>query len=241
MIRQRCIPLLFIFAVFLIPSHLILLPSAHAEIISWQDTLSLFDGSGMTSEEKEQVSRLYARGNELVRRQEFSLAEREFLEAVKMAPKNALLHHSLGLVYVHLGDMQAALHYFNEAVALDPRQFKSFYALGKIYAGQNDVEKSASAFRKAIELSPGNRDAYHDLAKVYYTNQRWEEALDVLLESESILGDSPETLTLIGITSLRSGRTDVVIEIITQLKSKGELERARNLETALRQVRSGRG
>lgn len=210
----------------------------NAEIISWQDTLSLFDGSGLSAEEKESVSRLYARGNELVRRQEFNSAEQELLQAINIAPKSSFLHHSLGLVYVHLGDMQAALHYFNEAVSLNPKQFKSYYALGKVYAGFNNVEMSASSFRKAIELSPGNRDAYHDLAKIYYTNQRWEEALDVLLESQAILGDSPQTLTLIGITSLRSGRTDIVIEIITQLKSKGEFERARNLESALRQARA---
>lgn len=235
--RSICFKSLFLFSLSFLALNL---PESSAEIISWQDTLSLFDGSGLSAEDKETVSRLYARGNELVRRQEFDSAERAFLDAINIAPKSALLLHSLGLVYIHLADSQAALHYFQEAVSRDPRQFKSYYAIGKIYSSQNDVELSAAAFRKAIELNPGSRDAYHDLAKVYYTNQHWDEALQVLLESQSILGDSPETLTLIGITSLRSGRTDVVIEIITELKAKGEVEKARNLETALRHIRSNR-
>lgn len=182
------------------------------------------------SETQFRVTELYEKGNRLLDARRYAEAERAFLDALKLAPEIAAVHHGLGLVYLQTHDYEAAVLHLEDALKLDPNQPKTIYMLSKAYAAVGENEKAEEGYKRAIRIHPSFQSAYTELAGIYFRQKKWDLALAALERARALNPRSVHALVLTGVTGIHSGRFDIALDAVTQLRAIGQPNDARRLE-----------
>lgn len=82
----------------------------------------------------------------------------KLLEAEKLDPNIAEVHHNLGLGLAKLGRSQEALNELETARQLKPDMAVTWMTLGGLYQSQGQVEKALAAYSEFVKRFPGNKD-----------------------------------------------------------------------------------
>jgi len=72
--------------------------------------------------------------------------------AAKEITDSAPLYYTLGLSYLHLGDMDKALSAFNKTLDIDSSHYESIICLGQIAYYKNELVTSQECFKAALKL-----------------------------------------------------------------------------------------
>jgi Flp pilus assembly protein TadD len=78
---------------------------------------------------------------------------------VHLAPHDAGLHHSLGLVLLQYGNLLGARLRLQQAIRLEPRSVEAWFHLGLCCQQQGDLESALVCFRRVSELRPDHPEA----------------------------------------------------------------------------------
>lgn len=103
-------------------------------------------------------------------------AEREWQEALRLAPRNALILNNLGLAQTKQKRYPEALEYLQRAMRLKPNYTGPHLNLGIAYEEMGEHEKAELQFRAAVALSPLDAEARNKLGKLYFDTGRLAEA-----------------------------------------------------------------
>jgi Tfp pilus assembly protein PilF len=89
-------------------------------------------------------------------KKDYALAEKYYLDALKIEPKfiNALL--GLGQTYIALGRIPEAVATLKKAIDIYPRFAQLYLELAKAYTLSRDYKKALAAYNKIAELVPGS-------------------------------------------------------------------------------------
>ena len=85
-------------------------------------------------------------------------------DGLKVAPKNAMLHHALGLVFVRMKRMDQALRELERATGLEPGNARFAYVYGVALHSTGKVEAAMARLEKALLAHPNDRDILQALA-----------------------------------------------------------------------------
>jgi len=87
-------------------------------------------------------------------KKDYTLAEKFYLDALKIEPKfiNALL--GLGQTYIAMGRIPEAVATLKKAVNIYPRFALLYFELAKAYTISRDYKKALTAYNKIVELVP---------------------------------------------------------------------------------------
>lgn len=87
----------------------------------------------------------------------------ELTIALGLDPKADYVHHTLGTIYLRLGERQRALNFLERAARLgqDPRALEQ---LGLLFFEQEDYVRAAHSFQREVDLVPRHADARYQLA-----------------------------------------------------------------------------
>ncbi len=118
-------------------------------------------------------------GMALVRQGRLRAGLEKLLEAARLEPKNADVHHEIAVVYRNLGKYQEALRHFQRALALRPRFPEAWNNLGTLYLILKDWNRAVSAFRKAADdtLYETPYIAYNNLGLAYFRMGDYRQAI----------------------------------------------------------------
>lgn len=106
------------------------------------------------------------------RRKQFDVADKWFVEALRLMPDDAGMHFNHGYVLEQAGRPADAVAAFGEAVRLNPALDLAWYGLGMAQARQGEHAEAAAAFAKAAELQPMNGEAFYQWAMAcHHANQ----------------------------------------------------------------------
>lgn len=94
-------------------------------------------------------------------------AKKEFLDALKENPNDALTNLYLGDIAVRDREYDDAVRYLKVAEQGQADPFRIHLLLGKCYRGRREFEKAKSEFRAAIETSPNVAEAHYLMGQVY--------------------------------------------------------------------------
>jgi len=135
-----------------------------------------------TGVDVDRVDRLrsdWLQGHAHLRRQEYGLAERAYLNGLRKFPHDADMHNSLGVVRQHQKrDGEAEVSYLR-ALEIAPDHARARVNLGKLYMKQRQLEKAGAAFEEAIARDPrptNQREAHHHLGYVHLFQQDFQQA-----------------------------------------------------------------
>ncbi|MDD2891011.1 MAG: tetratricopeptide repeat protein [bacterium] len=82
----------------------------------------------------------------------YEIALKAFDEAIKLAPKDAIVWDNKGLMLNKLGKYEEAMQAHNKAIGLDPKNATAWYNKACIYSLKSDKNNAFKILSKAIEL-----------------------------------------------------------------------------------------
>jgi tetratricopeptide (TPR) repeat protein len=120
----------------------------------------------------ENTDRKTAYDHYLVGRYEFDTGDApgaidSYLESLKLEPRSAEVHLSLGHAYLKLQKDREAIKAFKEAIKLNPNVAETHYGLGFSSFRLGRFREAADAFKKATTLEPGMAKAHYGLSLAY--------------------------------------------------------------------------
>ena len=103
-------------------------------------------------------------------------AEREWLEAYRERPDNAILLEDLALLCAKQHRNQEAIDYFQRAIQLQPNYLHAHLSFGKFYQDLGRLADAKTEYRTAVRLSPLSIQARNDLGELLFNEGRLTEA-----------------------------------------------------------------
>ncbi len=95
------------------------------------------------------------------RKKHFDVADKWFIETLRLAPEDAGTHFNHGYVLEQAGRQRDAIAAFAESVRLNPHMDLAWYGMGMAHARLGEHVEAAAAFAKAAELQPMNGEAFY--------------------------------------------------------------------------------
>jgi len=142
----------------------------------------------------------------------YSLALKEYLEAMARYPAYTDARLKAGLVYMKLGNYDKAAEIFKDLLFIQPNNYKAHNRLGAIYQKLGLIEDAREEYKKSIEINNKFTEAYINLAVSYGSEKRWKEAKKILLDALNVAEKTPELLNSLGIVTLRLNNEEKALE-----------------------------
>jgi tetratricopeptide (TPR) repeat protein len=94
-------------------------------------------------------------------------AEKLWLRAAELDPKNVACRLYLGELYVRTGKDRQALAMYEEAIAIQPKDPFSYLNAGNLYVRLKRFKEAERALKKVVQLAPHRSEGYFSLARLY--------------------------------------------------------------------------
>jgi len=87
-------------------------------------------------------------------KKEYRLAEKYYLEALKIEPEFIIAMRGLAKTYIKMEKISEAIEKLEKAVTIAPQIPELYFDLGEAYELAGDRNKAVSAYRKVVSISP---------------------------------------------------------------------------------------
>ncbi len=157
-------------------------------------------------------------------------------KVLELNPNFAPAYNALGKVYQeHSEDVEGVAWYFKSALAIDPDFIEANENLGRWYQRSNQPDLAEKYFKKVLDLNPDSISAVYSLGWVYLLGK--SDSDQAIYYFERVLEKTPLPMAYygLGLAYSRAGTHAKVLEIITELKSRGQTDLASKLEGSIRQ------
>jgi putative PEP-CTERM system TPR-repeat lipoprotein len=130
---------------------------------------SLFVSASCNRTPEAQVARLRKRAQDAMAKKDYGRAALALRSAIKIQPKNAEVRYELGLLYMEVGDLNAAATRFQEALQIKPTYTEPQLKMAQLMTLSPDmviVHEAERRAQSALAAAQGNSDAIATLALV---------------------------------------------------------------------------
>jgi tetratricopeptide (TPR) repeat protein len=119
-------------------------------------------------------------------RGDLASAEREWLEAYREHPDNAILLEDLGLLCAKQQRNEEAIDYFQQSIQKQPYYTHVYLTFGDFYKELGRTADAEAQYRAAVRLAPLSVQARNDLGALLFDEGRLSEAAQQFLQSVDI-------------------------------------------------------
>jgi len=152
---------------------------------------------------------------------DWAAAEREFVKAIGLSPRNASLHHSYGSFLIAMGRFEEAIPEMQCAAKLDPLSPLIYTSLGYPYYFARRHEEAIEHYHRALGLDQYFPLAYKALGDAYMETGRYEEAIEEYHKAIKLLGRYPGPLSYLGRAYALAERGEEARQIIQEIETIG--------------------
>ena len=132
-------------------------------------------------------------------------AEREWTEALRLAPDAVVVLDNLAMLSLSLRHDEEAVGYSLRAIALDPNDAEAHFNLGAAYLAMDNARDAELQLRRALALAPLRVKAHALLGELYLGQLRLPEAEEQFRRSVEI---QPDVQGYVGLGVVRWRRGD---------------------------------
>ncbi len=152
---------------------------------------------------------------------EWSSAEREFREAVRLNPGYATGRRWYGQFLSGMGRHEEATAEVRHALDLDPLSVIIHTALGDVLFYARRYDDAIAVYRKALELDPDFQAGHSDLARALEQSGRVDEAIRSYERAITLTGSSMADPSIgLANASAAAGRRDEALAVLEELKGR---------------------
>ncbi|MGC1370813.1 MAG: tetratricopeptide repeat protein [Candidatus Sulfotelmatobacter sp.] len=116
-------------------------------------------------------------------------AKQEFVDELKIDPKNAGAEYVLGEMARQSQQWDEAVNHFSRAAKLDPQFGEAFLALGMALNAEKQYADAVAPLETAVKLEPRNPDAHYNLAMAFARSGHKEEGDKEFAIHQSLIGE----------------------------------------------------
>lgn len=116
------------------------------------------------------------KGKKVFKKEKFDIAEKLFLKAVKLYPKNTVAHTYLSFIYLKKKNLQKAKKHIDMAIKYDPQFYTANLLGGIIYFELNNLSEALALFEKSKELIPYKGVSYYYIGRIYEKRKNYDLA-----------------------------------------------------------------
>jgi tetratricopeptide (TPR) repeat protein len=103
-------------------------------------------------------------------------AIRNFQEAVRINPKNAVTLNMMGIAYLNLSNYEQAKKYFERSSKVDKKYPSAVNNLGMVYYHQKNYKRAIREYQRAVQIDPQQPGTHANLGFAYYNTNKMVEA-----------------------------------------------------------------
>ncbi len=132
-------------------------------------------------------------------------ARAAFSEALKLNPKDAEAHLSIGAILERQGNLDDAGREYQAAASLDAKSTDAITGLANVYSKQKKLPEAEAQLRKLMAMDPGNEDAKVQLGRVLAAEGKTEEAATLLNSAKTPKAGGPRAALDLGSVYEKAG------------------------------------
>jgi tetratricopeptide (TPR) repeat protein len=127
----------------------------------------------------------------------WSAADSEMREALRLAPRDPVVHLCAARLAASLGRLDEAIDLLTSGLARDPLYAAAMNSLSEVYARAGRLADAEAAERRVLEISPTYSSGPRNLAVVLLALGRAVEALNIVRSMQQDTVDRAQALALI--------------------------------------------
>jgi tetratricopeptide (TPR) repeat protein len=108
----------------------------------------------------------------------FTQAEKDYTEAIKLNQKFSEAYFNRGLVYVEMDKKDLAVKDFSEVIKLNPKAFDAYCNRGNVNFELGKKDLAIEDYSKALEIRPKDKDLFYNRAVVYLSKGDQSKGLE---------------------------------------------------------------
>jgi tetratricopeptide (TPR) repeat protein len=136
-----------------------------------------------------------------------------FERASALDPNDEKPISNLGTVYMRLGLLEPAKGRLERAIALDPNDVQALSNLGVIHMRLGELKAAEKNFKRVIAIAPNENIARCNLAMVIFSQGRWDEAVERLLDAARRHPSDANPYYFLGLLDEQIGAREAAIEM----------------------------
>ncbi len=176
-----------------------------------------------TSSERQKVDQetdsLVEQGYALLTKGQQAEAERKFIDAIALDPKDVEAYEGLGELYWEQGNLEQARQTYEYIIKLNADDFAAYSHLGNIALNQGKLEEARDFHLKSIDLDAQAAVHYVDLAEVYQRMGQHQQTYEALEKAHGLEPKNPRYLDALLEVCILLERKDEAADLLTQLKA----------------------
>lgn len=126
------------------------------------------------------------KAEEFIKNKKWTLAENEYINALKLDMHNIEIYKKLGDLYFQSKKLEKAKETYEYIIKLEEHDHYSYNKLGDIYKNMGDLNQAIEQYKIATSKSENNANYYYNLATTYLKLEKIEESLDHINKSINI-------------------------------------------------------
>lgn len=154
----------------------------------------------------------------------WSIAEKEFKQAIKINPNYAIAHQWYGEYLVVMGRFDEALAGIKRAHQLDPLSLVVNLALGDVFYYRRRYDEAIKQYGKTLEIDSNFAWAHSWLGSAYLQKALYAEAIAELEKALELSGREPLIVAWFGYAFALAGEKDKAGDMVEELKERSKRE-----------------
>jgi tetratricopeptide (TPR) repeat protein len=142
-------------------------------------------------------------------RAEYDKAGKDYDEAIKLNPKNALAYVQRGISLTERGELEDALKDYAEAIRIDPREYSAYCYRGFTFFYEGEFHDALTNFDKALEINAARPEAYLCRAELHIQRHAFDDAMADCAAAIRFHPDLPDAYAIRSFAYLRSGHASL--------------------------------
>ncbi len=122
-------------------------------------------------------------------------AIKNYEEAVRLSPKNAVYFIALGDAYLENNEAGKALSKYENARDLDPKLGMAYIKVAKVNRAGKIYPDAITAYENAIKADPNLPLAYKELGETYYLSKQYDKVAPMFKKYVELNNEDPEART----------------------------------------------
>ena len=154
----------------------------------------------------------------------WSAAEKDFKQAIKLNPNYATAHQWYGEYLAVMGRFDEALAEIKRAHQLDPLSLAVNIVLGDVSYYKGCYDEAIEQYRKTVEIDSNFAAAHSRLGSAYLRKAMYAEAIAEFEKARELSGGKPDIVAGLGYAFAVANEKDKVRDVLDELKERSKRE-----------------